>query len=437
MKKLFTTIVFIALNPALAAAQAVSRFPKPDFQSGYIPPELQTPAARSQMLEYLDVAVLIGALSLASYFTLKLRSRRKIFLLMLFSLVYFGFFRKGCICPVGSVQNMSLSLFNSGYVIPLTVIAFFALPLIFTLFFGRTFCAAVCPLGAAQDAVVMKPVKVAPWLAHILSIGPYIYLGLGVLFAATGAGFLICQFDPFVGYFRFGASFNMILLGISMLMLGTVIARPYCRFLCPLGVILNWTSRLSKWHVRISPDDCINCRLCEESCPFGAIDMPTGEPPVSREKNLRQLIVLFLLVPVIVIGSGWAVSQFQTQLARQHFTVSLAETIRLENEGKRPFTTEESDIFRASGTPTEELYAEADSIRAQFKTGSWLLGLFLGVMISLKLIELTVYKKHTEYTPNTGYCLSCARCFSYCPIEQVRRGKMTEEDALKLKQAIE
>ena len=46
--------------------------------------------------------------------------------------------------------------------------AFFLLPLIFALFAGRVFCAAVCPLGAAQDIVLLRPIKVPNWLAHCL-----------------------------------------------------------------------------------------------------------------------------------------------------------------------------------------------------------------------------------------------------------------------------
>ena len=40
------------------------------------------------------------------------------------------------------------------------VIAIFALPLVFTLFFGRSFCASVCPLGAVQELVAVRPVQV-------------------------------------------------------------------------------------------------------------------------------------------------------------------------------------------------------------------------------------------------------------------------------------
>ncbi len=434
LKKHVTALFILLFNKSLVFAQVVERFPKPDFQSDYTRPILQTPEPRSQLIEYFDLFVLTVVLSLASYFALKLRSRKKVFLLMIFSLIYFGFFRKGCICPVGSVQNVCLALFDSGYIIPLTVIAFFALPLIFTLFFGRTFCAAVCPLGAIQDVVIFRPTSVKPWIAHVLGILPYIYLGLAVLFASTGAGFIICQYDPFVGFFRFGASFNMIVLGVFMLLLGTVVARPYCRFLCPYGVLLNWMSRLSKWHVTISPSECINCRLCEESCPFGAINKPTEEAPSNRRKSIGHLVVLFVLLPVVVAGSGWAMSRLYIPLSHQHFTVSLAEEIQLENSGRRTETTDKTNAFRASGKTTEALFTEAQIIQQKFKTGGWILGGFLGLIFSVKLISLTILKRHIDYTADTGTCFSCARCFSYCPVEQARLDNKNLDEVLKIKQ---
>ena len=435
VKKHVTALNILLFQSSLVFAQTVERFPKPDFQSDYTRPIMQTPVPRSQLLEYIDVFVLFAALSLASYVALRLRSRSKMFIVMVFSLVYFGFFREGCICPVGSVQNVSLALFHNGYTVPLTVIALFALPLIFTLFFGRTFCAAVCPLGAIQDAVILKPVTVTPWAAQVLGVLPYMYLGLAVLFASTGAGFVICQYDPFVGFFRFGASFNMIAFGTFMLILGTVVARPYCRFLCPYGVVLNWMSRLSKWHVTITPSDCINCRLCEESCPFGAINTPTGEPTINRGKSLAQLAVLFMLLPVIVAGSGWVVSRLHVPLSRKHFTVSLAEDIQLENSGGRTVPTEVTNAFRASGKTDGELFAEADVIRKTFKTDGWILGGFLGFVFCVKIIGLTIVKRRTDYMTDTGTCFSCARCFSYCPVEQVRRGNMDPDEIIKLKQS--
>jgi NosR/NirI family nitrous oxide reductase transcriptional regulator len=417
---LTTILIILLIN--LVFSQVVERFPKPDFKSGYIYPQTTTPEPRSQVLEYLDVFILIVTLSLASYFALRVRSRQFVFILMIFSLIYFGFWREGCICPIGAIQNVTYALFDSSYAIPATVIAFFMIPLIFTLFFGRTFCAAVCPLGAIQDVVVLKPVTMPGWLSAALAIFPYIYLGLALLFAATGAGFVICQYDPFVGFFRFGATFNMILFGVFLLLLGTVIARPYCRYLCPYGVLLNWMSRLSRRHVTITPAECTNCRLCEDSCPFGAINK-ADEMVIPERKMIatRRLALLLLLTPVIMLAAGWAVSQLYVPLSGVHNTVSLAEEIRLENSNQRTETTVETRTFRASGKPSEELFREAQDIQRKFKTGGWLLGGFLGLIFCIKLINLAVRKKQPEYSTDTGTCFSCARCFASCPIEQERR----------------
>ncbi len=429
-------ILFLALLilcPLLALSQVQERFPKPDFQSDYVRPNLLTPAPRATALEYMDVFVFVAALVLATYFAHKRRSRRNIFLLMVFSLAYFGFYRKGCVCSIGAIQNVGYALFNPAYAIPVSVSLFFILPLVFALFYGRTFCAAVCPLGAVQDAVVLKPAKVPEGLASFLGVLPYIYLGLAVLFASTGAAFIICQYDPFIGFFRFGADFHMVIFGLSILLLGTVVARPYCRFLCPYGVFLNWMSRLSRRHVKITPDECNNCRLCEESCPFGAIKKAEDEAPRSdKTKDVKRLALLFVLLPVFVFGTGWVVSRLDIPLSRLHPNVSLAEEILLENSGKRAEMTDATKAFRATGKPSEELFAEARTIQNQFRRGGWIFGGFIGLIINLRLIGLFVRRRQLKYDVDRGTCLSCGRCFAYCPYEQVRLGLMTPEELKEL-----
>ena len=430
MKKLTTILILsIALIPQLLHAQAVERFPKPDFQTDYTRPVLQTPTPRATWQEWVDVAVLVAALSLASYLALKKRSRKMIFTLMLFSMIYFGFYREGCVCSVGSVQNVAYALFHSGYAIPATVILFFMLPLIFTLFFGRTFCAAVCPLGAIQDVVILKPKRVPRWLSQGLSLLPYLYLGLAILLAATGAGFIICQYDPFIGFYRFGANFNMVLVGVFMLLLGTVVARPYCRFLCPYGVLLNWMSRLSRNHCTITPDTCSECRLCESSCPFDAINVPDdGSLPGNKSWEAKRLLLMFCLLPVLIFIGVWMGSRLEGPLGRQNPTVRLAHEIQLENSGQRVETTESTRTFRASGEPVDQLFADADALQKGFKTGGWLFGGFIGLIIGIKLIQLTLRRKRSTYETDRGLCFSCGRCFEYCPYEHVRRGDIQLEE---------
>ena len=224
-------LITLLLNTIPAEAQQ-QRFPKPEFETGYEQPDPETPEPRSLSLSYLDVLVLLAVLSLSTWFALKRRSRRGLFWLSVFSLVYFGFYREGCICAIGSVQNVALNLADPGYAISISALAFFLLPLLFTLLFGRTFCASACPLGVIQDLVIIKPISISYRTRKILGLFPYLYLSLAVLYAVTGTDFIICRYDPFVGIFRMDAEFHMIVLGISFLLMGMFVGRPYCRFLC-------------------------------------------------------------------------------------------------------------------------------------------------------------------------------------------------------------
>lgn len=401
------------------------RFPPPDFEeSGHKLPstdQITDVTPRKNIFEYIDVAVLVIGLSLSSYLVLKKRSRRAIFMLMIFSLLYFGFYRKGCICPIGAIQNFILSIFDNDYVIPITAVAFFILPLVFTLFFGRTFCAAVCPLGGIQDLVLFRPVSVPQWLESALRLFAYIYLAASVLFAATGSAFIICRYDPFISFFRISGDMNLLILGACFLITGMFIGRPYCRFICPYGVILRQFSRLSKWKVTITPDECIKCRLCEDACPFGVITKPTVEwPQASYSRSKKLLGLLILLLPVLVLLGGWAGSGLSYSWPRMHANVRLAERVYLENEGQVEGTTDASLAFRATGKPIEELYDEASAIRKQFECGGWLFGGFIGFITGLKLIIPSIRKKRTDFQAERAGCLACGRCFSFCPKEHVR-----------------
>ena len=189
MKKSLPYIIFILLICWHAVIYSQDRFPRPEFESGYVYSTNQMPAQRSQGWEYFDVAVLTGALAVTTWLALKKRSRQGLIWMSVFSLAYFGFYRQGCICSVGSVQNVALALFNDNYTIPLTALLFFIIPLLFALAYGRVFCAGVCPLGAIQELSGIKPVKLHKSVEVILASVPFIYLSLSVLFAATTVSF--------------------------------------------------------------------------------------------------------------------------------------------------------------------------------------------------------------------------------------------------------
>ncbi len=412
-------IVFLSV---CSIASAAERFPPPEFESDYQRPTPTVPSPRQDVFEYVDAVVLLAALSASAYLVLRRRKRRSVLTLMVFSLLYFGFWRKGCVCPVGAIQNITLSIFDRTYVVPVVIAVFFLLPLVFSLFFGRVFCAAVCPLGAIQDLVLLRPIAVPSWLESGLRLFAYLYLGLAILFTATGSAFIVCRYDPFVAFFHLSGNANILVLGACFLLAGLFVGRPYCRFFCPYGVLLRQLSRLSMWHVTITPDECVRCKLCENSCPFGAIREPVARLPVREYGGgIKRLALLIVFLPVLVFLSGWVGWSLRPVTSRMHSTVRLAERIFLEENGKVEGTTNASLAFRGTGKEVKDLYADANNIRGKFGRGGWLLGGFVGLAAALKLISVSIWRQRTDYEADRAGCLACGRCFEYCPKEWTRR----------------
>ncbi len=102
MTKIIKYILFVLILFGQGLSMEAQRFPKPEFESGHTQPLIQKPEPRSTNMEYVDLFVLFASLCFASWLVLKRRSRKGILYLAVFSLIYFGFIREGCICSVGS-----------------------------------------------------------------------------------------------------------------------------------------------------------------------------------------------------------------------------------------------------------------------------------------------------------------------------------------------
>ena len=70
----------------------------------------------------------------------------------------------------------------------------------------------------------------------------------------------------------------------------------------------------------------------------------------------------------------------------------------------------------------EELARQATESRRRFRTAAGWLGAWVGLVIGVKLISLSIRRRRVDFQPDRTNCVSCGRCFWYCPVEQARLG---------------
>ena len=354
---------------------------------------------------------------------MKGRSRTGLFLLSIVSLAWLGFWRKGCVCPIGAIQNVTQAIFDKDYAAGGLVIAVFALPLVFTLFFGRSFCASVCPLGAVQELVAVRPVQVPTWIDHALGLLAYVYLGAAVLFAATGSAWIICRYDPFVGLFRL--TVQRLDAGPQRRISGRgAVHRPA---LLPLALSLRGDPRAAR---RGSLGGTCGFRP-SSACSAGCAKMPAPtapsggrrwprRPPSARRPGGVDRRALRGADPDRrrgVLGLGDAIVAGRPASDRPACRADPAGGVRPGEDAGRDAT----EAFRDTGESVESLYGRADGSSEKFAWGGALFGGWVGLVFAVKLVQLSVRRRRTDYEPDRGACVSCGRCFWYCPEEHARQ----------------
>ncbi|MDR0415551.1 MAG: 4Fe-4S binding protein [Prevotellaceae bacterium] len=417
------TLKVCSLLPALllfVAPVGAQRFPKPDFESGYEYPELRYAMPSEQLWMLVDVALLVALMSLVAWAVVRRRTRTPVVAASIISVAYFGFFRSGCICSVGAIQNVALALADSSYTVPLAALLFFILPIAFTILFGRVFCAGVCPLGAIQELVNVRSYRISKALAAALGVIPWVYLILAVLFAVTRSSFIICRFDPFIGIFRLGGDIGMIVFGALLLVAAVFTGRPFCRFLCPYGALLSLFSRVSVWKAKITPS-CISCELCHSACPVDAIRPPyANKVKESRQHGVRRVLRYMALLPLMAGAGAAALYVASDSLSQTNKSVRLYRMVAQSEVAPQDELSPELEAFYGQGGTAQELSLRVESIQADFRRYSAVAGALIGVVIALSLITLSLKRTRKTYEISDAACVSCARCFDYCPKNRVK-----------------
>ena len=191
-------------------------------------------------------------------------------------------------CPVGVAANYAALLpaaFEVPYLLIGVLLAVGALG-------GALVCGWACPFGFLQDLlgkIVPRKISLPGWLGYIRYV---VLVGL-VLLLPMVLGFKgipfekqvvsICRLCP-AGALEAGLPYSIqsVLAGngwmmsgfktailVSFLAAALVIYRPWCRIFCPLGGFLALGNRLSLFHLRFNPKECVECNLCRSRCPVG------------------------------------------------------------------------------------------------------------------------------------------------------------------------
>ena len=188
-------------------------------------------------------------------------------------------------CPLGALQNALSNLPNK---LPLYILGFL---LLVGLALGRVVCGFLCPFGLIQELLHKIPtpkIKKSIWTRR-LSLLKYVILAVFViwlpLWYAYAQGMPVPAFCKYIcpagtlegGWpllalreeYRAIAGFLFSWktgLCIAILALCVFCHRAFCRFLCPLGAIYSFFSKVALLAVRVDKDRCIGCDLCVKHC---------------------------------------------------------------------------------------------------------------------------------------------------------------------------
>lgn len=186
-------------------------------------------------------------------------------------------------CPLGSLQN---ALAKSDTRMPAYI---FGILIMFGLLLGRTICGFLCPMGLIQEWLYKIKTPKAPKgkLTRVLSYLKYVILAVFVVTiplmymsnvpafckficpsgTLLGGIMLLLNPDSVVDFSELGPLFTWKFLVLILIVVGSVfVFRIFCRFLCPLGAIYGFFSRVALLGVKLDKNKCTECGLCITAC---------------------------------------------------------------------------------------------------------------------------------------------------------------------------
>jgi len=193
------------------------------------------------------------------------------------------------LCPFGGIES-AWSVIASGTLLAKVAWSSFLLlgaTLLTAVFFRRSFCGNICPLGTLQElfAWVGKkvlgrhysvPGTVDRWARYL----KYLVLAVFVILSAALGTLVIRPYDPWATYHHLLSPelLEEFLVGFLVLLLTIVGSffynRFFCKYLCPMGAALTPFAKVGLFKIKRNASTCINCSACDKACP---VNLPVSK----------------------------------------------------------------------------------------------------------------------------------------------------------------
>lgn len=189
------------------------------------------------------------------------------------------------LCPFGGLESL-YQVFTTGSFISKIfagTLTLFVITLIVALVFRRSFCGLICPFGAIQEffaklgqKIFKRKLIMPSAIDKPLRYLKYVVLVVTVAYAWRTAGLWMAPYDPWSAYAHLPeglesvwaeSAIGLIILVITVL--GSLLYdRFFCKYLCPMGALYGIVGQLSPFKVVRNEKVCIDCGICNKSCPM-------------------------------------------------------------------------------------------------------------------------------------------------------------------------
>lgn len=203
-------------------------------------------------------------------------------------------------CPFGGMESL-WGLFRAGEFScalgPLNLSMLVAV-LLLTLLAKKSFCGWACPIGFlgelcghASGVLNKKKLRPGARLDMVLRLLRYVVLVVALVFTYKAGELILRGYDPFYLLFSgigHGTAGVYSYVTLVILIVGAfAIPMFFCRYLCPLGAVLDPFSRLGFVKVYRDESKCTNCASCQIACPH---DIPVHSLKLVRRRDCTNCL---------------------------------------------------------------------------------------------------------------------------------------------------